>query len=309
MQITLDEVVKAIDDTDIDTRYCYYIPEERIILQDDELDQRDLIPLPSHKEINDYQTMLDFIELKTDGEAKEWLSECVKGAGAFRRFRNTLQRFALTDSWLDFLEDAHEDIAIEWCEYYGIEYIESGRYDLSLEKPEPKPRPSGDVHHYRLIDINKDNIYSLVYLVSEFRKYLHSLKDIKSDFDVDDALAELQDYVRHGYPIFAVADNGRFIGYGVCRVEDSVVWLESIYVKKEYRRKGIGRILFNKAETIAKEYGNDTLYQYVHPNNHLMIDFLAHNGYDVLNLIEIRKGYANERFREDLQVGEHKYRY
>ena len=99
MQIKLQEVVDAIDSTDVNTQYYYYIPEERIILKDDDepIKEKYLIPLPSHKQIDDYGTMKAFIEEKTDGEAKEWLEECIKGAGAFRRFRSTLERFALSD--------------------------------------------------------------------------------------------------------------------------------------------------------------------------------------------------------------------
>ena len=36
MQIKLQEVVDAIDSTDVNTQYYYYIPEERIILKDDD---------------------------------------------------------------------------------------------------------------------------------------------------------------------------------------------------------------------------------------------------------------------------------
>ena len=35
--------------------------------------------------------------------------------------------------------------------------------------------------------------------------------------------------------------------------------------------------LLEKAEEIAKEHGNDTLYQYVHPNNDRMLNFLKKN--------------------------------
>ena len=68
-------------------------------------------------------------------------------------------------------------------------------------------------------------------------------------------------------------------------------------------------MLFDKAEALAKEYGNETLYQYVHPNNDLMIDFLKANSYDVLNLIEIRKNYTDEVTEEEYQIGDHTYRY
>ena len=68
-------------------------------------------------------------------------------------------------------------------------------------------------------------------------------------------------------------------------------------------------MLFNKAAAIAKEHHNDTLYQYVHPNNDVMIRFLAKQGYDVLNLIEIRKAYEDEELKDNYQIGDHSFRY
>ena len=308
MQIKLEEVIEAIDNTDINTDYFYYIPEERIIEADPNLKEKDYIPLPTHKQIDDYGTMRAFIESLEDEEARGWLEEAIKGAGAFRRFRSTLERFAMTDKWYDFRDEVHENIAIDWCEYYGIEYLE----DKPFQKVDPTsvPAPKAQAkHNLRFITIDKDNAYSLAYLVVDFRKTLNSFKGYDSTIDVDEAVEELQYYLNKKYPVFAISDNGRYIGYGVCRIDDDVVWLESIYVRPEFRRQGIGKMLFEKAEAIAKEYGNDTLYQYVHPNNDRMLNFLKTNGYDVLNLIEIRKAYKDEEPEEKYTIGEHSYRY
>jgi len=313
MQIKLDEVIAAIDETEADKQFYYYIPEERIILkEDDSISEKQLLPLPSHKQIDDYGTMKDYIEQLSDEEAKGWLSESIKGAGAFRRFRMTLERFGLTDDWYDFLDQAHENIAIDWCEYYGIEYLDDTavfQRKENLQEETIRKTDFSNRHIYRMITISEDNAYGLVYLVIEFRKYLSKLKNLDLVYDVDDALEELKSYLKHGYPIFAITDNGKYIAYAVCRIEDRVVWLESIFVRSEYRHKGIGKMLLDKAQSIAEEYDNDTLYQYVHPNNHEMIRFLKTNGYDVLNLIEIRKPYRDENPESEYTIGEHSYRY
>ena len=41
--------------------------------------------------------------------------------------------------------------------------------------------------------------------------------------------------------------------------------------------------------------GEDTVYNFVHPNNEGMIRFLASKGYTVLNMIEVRKPYKGEK--------------
>ena len=310
MQIKLEEVISAIDETTIDRQYYYYIPEERIISSEDTdgIKDKQLIALPSHKQIDDYSTMKNFIAEKTDGEAQEWLEECIKGAGAFRRFRSTLERFGLSDKWYDYLDEVHEDLAMQWCDFYGIEYLEDRPFQSKTETPVLKNEISKK-HNYRFISIDKDNVYSLAYLHAQFRETLRKLKGNEEKMDVDDALEELQYYLEKKYQITAISDNGKYIGYSICRNDDDVIWLESIFVLKEYRRKGVGRMLFEKAEALAKEYGNETLYQYVHPNNDVMLNFIKANGYDVLNLIEIRKNYKDEVTESEYQIGDHTYRY
>ena len=307
MQIKLDEVIEAIDNTDVNHQYFYYTKEERIIEKEEDIKEKYLIPLPTHKEIDDYGTMASFIEDECEGEAKEWLEECIKGSGAFRRFRMTLDRFGLTDKWLDYLYYAHEDIAIEWCEYYGIEYLKEKSFAVTNNQVETKTINSK--HNYRLININEDNVYGLAYLCLEFRKTLAKFKNNEFKGDVDDCVKELNYYLSQNYPIFALSDNGKYIGYFVCKVLDDVVFLESIYVRKENRRKGVGKILLDKAQSIAQEYGNDTLYMSVHPNNDEMLAFLNANGYNVLNLIEIRKAYADEANDSTYQIGNNTFRY
>ena len=309
MQIKLSEVVTAIEMTSIEKQFYYYIPEEIIIEDVEELDFDDYIALPSNKEKDDYGTMLSFIEDRCDGEAKEWLIETVKGPGAFRRFKLTAERFSLLDDWYEYQNNAHEQLAINWCEYHGIEYLSDNPYlqdDIQEELPK---KEIVNKEEYRLININEDNIYGLVYLVVEFRKYLAKLKNNTSDYDVDDALEELKDYVKYDYPIFAVTDKGKNVAYAVCRIHENVVWLESLYVMKQYRNKGIGKMLLEKSEEIAREYKNDTLYFYVHPNNDLMLNFLNSNGYNVLNLIEIRKKYPEEVTSTTYTIGNHEYKY
>ena len=116
-------------------------------------------------------------------------------------------------------------------------------------------------------------------------------------------------YLAAGFPVFAATVDGEYAGYVVCRVDSEVVWVESIFVKEEYRRHGVATALHSKAEKIAASYGEETVYNYVHPNNHRMIAFLRKRGYTVLNLIEIRKPYAGEKTTQIIKVGENEFDY
>ena len=146
------------------------------------------------------------------------------------------------------------------------------------------------------------NIGAIAPLIAKFRVELLGLKSVQSSEDVESAKEEFESYIKSQYPIYVYQENGEFLGYLVCRVDGDVVWVESLFVLKEHRRRGIAAALFAVAEELAKSHGNDTLYNYVHPNNDGMISFLSNRGYNVLNLIEVRKKYEDEKTTEKIQV-------
>jgi len=150
----------------------------------------------------------------------------------------------------------------------------------------------------------------IVHLISQFRVTLAGFKNIKKNINLKDAERELLDFIRAKFPIFvAEGSNGIIEGYMVCKVVDQIIWVESLFVSPEYRRKGIGSALFEHACELASQYGEDTVYNWVHPNNDEMIAFLKFRGYDVLNLIEIRKPYHNEKFSQKIKIGNNEFNY
>lgn len=154
-----------------------------------------------------------------------------------------------------------------------------------------------------IIEINFQNFEDAAGLAADFRVVLNSYKGIVSNPNLQAAKEELQEYLDAGFPVFAAEENGRLVGYLVCRVEEPCVWVEAIYVTQETRSRGIASALLAKAEEIAAVYGEETVFNYVHPNNHGMIRFLRKHGYTVLNLIEIRKPYQGENLSQTISVG------
>ena len=154
-------------------------------------------------------------------------------------------------------------------------------------------------------EVNDD----LAEMVASFRVELRSYKGIVSRTNVDAGREEMEEYLSAGFPVFAALVDGQYAGYVVCRIDNEVVWVESIFVKEKFRRHGVAFALHSKAEEIAASYGDDTVYNYVHPNNHRMIEFLRKRGYTVLNLIEIRKPYEGEQFTQVISVGDHHFDY
>ena len=139
-------------------------------------------------------------------------------------------------------------------------------------------------------------------LVAQFRVTLKAFKGIAASPNENEGASELKEYLDAGFPMFTARRDGVYCGYMVCRVDEPCVWVESIYVLPEFRRQGVAAALFGKAEELAASYGEDTVYNYVHPNNDGIIEFLKSRGYTVLNLIEIRKPCPGETLTRKIQV-------
>ncbi|MCR1843227.1 GNAT family N-acetyltransferase [Murimonas intestini] len=160
-----------------------------------------------------------------------------------------------------------------------------------------------------IIQIGESEAKMIAPLAALFRVALKQFKGISSLPDNDAGLAEIVEYLNSGFPCFAAKEGGTYTGYLVCRVDRPVVWVESVFVHEAYRRKGTATALFKKAEEIAASFGETTVYNYVHPNNSQMIAFLRRHGYTVLNLIEIRKPYPDEKLLQKIDVGENTFDY
>lgn len=149
----------------------------------------------------------------------------------------------------------------------------------------------------------------LVSLIAQFRVELAVLRGKRAQSDREAAGKELADYQRKCFPIFVAEEDSKLVGYLVSRVDDNTVWAESLFVLPEFRRKGIASALYGEAERLAAELGSDTVYNWIHPNNDTIVSFLKNRGYDVLNLVELRRPRPNEKPSGTIQVGSHEFKY
>lgn len=81
------------------------------------------ISAPRQMDIGEYDIMVDFAESVSDPRKNELLCVSLEDKGAFRRFKDTLNRVGLTDDWYKFKREVYIEIAREWCERHSIEYI------------------------------------------------------------------------------------------------------------------------------------------------------------------------------------------
>ena len=149
----------------------------------------------------------------------------------------------------------------------------------------------------------------IISLIADYRVFLSSLKSISKSIDLESAKDELDDYLSTRYSIYVAVENTEIIGYIVCKIDQNVVWAESLFVKPSMRRKGIGSALYSEVESLAEKLDGETIYNWVHPNNNEIISFLEKRGYNVLNLIEIRKPWVGEVTTKEIKVDNHQFRY
>ena len=160
-----------------------------------------------------------------------------------------------------------------------------------------------------IIKVDRGTADACAALVAEFRVVLNAFRGVETQPDPASGKAELLEFLDSGFPVFAAAEGDILVGYIVCRIESPCLWVEQLYVREEYRRQGVASALFSKAEALARSMGEDTVFNYVHPNNDRIIGFLRSRGYTVLNMIEVRKPYRGETPTTTIRVGDHLFDY
>lgn len=85
--------------------------------------KRRFIALPGKFEVDEYHLMERF-SLDQPVEISEELLNVIRGKGAFRYFKDTIDRIGLRDEWFKYKADYLGELAKEFCEANEIEYAE-----------------------------------------------------------------------------------------------------------------------------------------------------------------------------------------
>lgn len=147
--ISLREVIEAIATTNEDCA-SYLDPEtgeiitvteeERYLVEEESLEdvpewQREMLPkiraalegdrfleLPDRFDIHEWSIMDEFSRAQGSQRIRQELADAIHGAGAFRVFRNAIQRLGLEKSWYQFRDEALAEIARNWLEEHKLPY-------------------------------------------------------------------------------------------------------------------------------------------------------------------------------------------
>lgn len=149
MKVKLDNVIEALELYSEESHYFYNVKTEEIIYvssddlriaeddnmpnnlpawQKDEVETAidivenfdDYINLPSQYDIDEYEIMSEFCCSLENEKISNELCDTIIGRGAFKRFRNCVERYGIEKQWYAFKDKAIHDMAIEWCNYNNI---------------------------------------------------------------------------------------------------------------------------------------------------------------------------------------------
>ena len=90
----------------------------------DVLDSDDYVALPGKFELDEYDIMRDFCASVAGDRLRDRLLDAIRGAGAFRRFRDAIHRFDIAEDWYRFRDAALKEIAIAWLKENHVAYAD-----------------------------------------------------------------------------------------------------------------------------------------------------------------------------------------
>lgn len=93
------------------------------------LESEDWLPLPTTFDIHEWAIMDAFSRSMDDADLGDELQSAIRGAGAFRHFKNTIYRLGIEKSWYRYRTEALDRIAIDWLDEHQISYTRDDNAD------------------------------------------------------------------------------------------------------------------------------------------------------------------------------------
>jgi Uncharacterised protein family (UPF0158) len=104
---------------------------ESILKAREVLNSDDFLKLPERFEFDEYEMMEEFCVSLEDRRTGEQLLRLIKGEGAFRRFKDSINAMGIEKQWYAHREEAFRDLAIQWLQENGISYKNDDEIEAS----------------------------------------------------------------------------------------------------------------------------------------------------------------------------------
>lgn len=144
------------------------------------------------------------------------------------------------------------------------------------------------IRQYQNSDLNK--------LAELYRGFFNEMREWQGWEELrlshEEAVETAKDSLKDNSYIFVAEDKGKIIGFSRLQFWDGAYFVREGYVAQSWRRKDVGSKLLSSCENLVRKKGETSIYLTVEPRNHRALKFLIHNGYDTLNMLELRKDFA-----------------
>lgn len=80
------------------------------------------LKLPSNWDVHEWDIMRQFSDQVESANIRADLLRAIHGRGAFRIFKDTVQRYGMESSWRQFRTSALREIATDWCEEHRLQW-------------------------------------------------------------------------------------------------------------------------------------------------------------------------------------------
>lgn len=129
-----------------------------------------------------------------------------------------------------------------------------------------------------------DEVYKELVNLEFENEQIHFPNKIINIENTKQIIKPIREYIKENKAyVFLARDNEEIIGYIWCYprmfFDESRIYINSLIVKSEYRDKGIGKCLLDKAEEKAKELKCDAIYLSAATFNEGAVKFYSRNNY------------------------------
>ena len=116
----------------------------------------------------------------------------------------------------------------------------------------------------------------------------------------------IEELIESGAIFKLVMENNEPIGFTEYKLENDKVFLSKLYVRKDYRHKGVGKIMLEDCIKYAKENNANSIYLTVNKGNTNSINVYDHVGFKQIDAVvnDIGNGYVMDDYIMELNVKE-----
>lgn len=159
-----------------------------------------------------------------------------------------------------------------------------------------------------IIEVNKDMILETSsFAIEVFIDYYNNLiGNEQATYMADLFLSSnaIKKLINEGAIFKLVKDNDSIIGFTEYKKENTKVFLSKLYVRKDYRGKGIGKLMLNDCICYTKSVGLSKIYLTVNKGNTSSYNIYIHEGFKVIDAVvnDIGHGYVMDDYIMELNV-------